>query len=447
MLKQKVAQIKSGKLTARQNVMQFSEKIKKLNKDLNVYLNINDEALKQAEEIDLRIKNKKVVGKLAGLCCAVKSNICVKDLIANCGSKVLENFISPYDASVIKKLKQEDVIILAMTNMDEFACGSSGETSAFGATKNYFNKKLIPGGSSSGSAVAVSADLCDFALGSDTGGSIRNPASHCNVVGLKPSYGSVSRYGLIDLSMSLDVIGVLAKNSEDTKLVFDIIKGQDNFDSTTFENTDKKNKKIKTIGVVNVNNFCDKKVEEHIKNKIHKITKTNNYSIKSIELPLEIAIQTYYIINYVEFFSATRKFDGRRFGKKIDEEAGPEVIRRILGGSEITQAEFKGKYYREALKAKKYVAQKFKEIFENVDLIILPTVPKLPHKIGDKLSVEEMYAYDVFTVLANIAGVPAISVPAGILKDSDGLDKPIGVQIIADNFNEDKIFEFAKKIK
>lgn len=447
-LQEKVNQIKSGKFSAVKNVMQFSDKIKKQNKEFNVYLNINDEALRQAEEIDKKIKQKKQTGKLAGLCVAVKSNICVKNLIANCGSKVLENFICPYDATVIQKLKQEDAIILAMTNMDEFACGSSGETSAFGATKNPFNKQLIPGGTSSGSAAAVSADLCDFALGSDTGGSIRNPSSHCNVTGLKPTYGAVSRYGLIDAVMSFDVIGPITKTPEDAELIFNIIKSQDNFDATTSEKANQKNssKKIKTIGLVDVHKFCNKEIADLIKNKTQEIAKKNKYKIKSIELPLDIAIQTYYIINYVEFFSATRKFDGRRFGKKIDEEAGPEVLRRIIGGSEITKAEFKGKYYREALKARNFVKQKFDEIFKQVDLIIMPTVPKLPHKLSEKLTVEEMYAYDVFTVLANIAEIPAISIPAGFLQDKDKIEKPIGMQILSDKFNEELIFEFSKKI-
>lgn len=451
MLKEKLKQIKSGKLTAVKNVMQFAEKIQKKNNDLNIFLHLNEEALEQAKDIDKRIKQKKTVGKLAGLCYAVKSNICVKNITTNCGSKVLENFVSPFDASVIQKLKEQDAIILGMVNMDEFASGSSGETSYFGPTKNPFNNKLIPGGSSSGPAAAVAAELCDFSIGSDTGGSIRNPASHCNITGLKPTYGAVSRYGLIDLAMSFDTIGPLAKNSEDAELIFNVIKGQDNFDTTTSETASiskvKQRKKVKTIGLVDVHDFCDKKISKLIKEKAKKIAEKNKYKLVSINLPLDIAIQTYYIINYVEFFSGTRKFDGRRFGYKIEEEAGPEVIRRIIGGSEITKAEHKGKYYREALKARSYIQEQFNNLFKNVDLIIMPAVPKLPHKFSDRLTVEEMYAYDVFTVLANIAGIPAISIPAGIIKDEkDNLEKPIGMQVLSNKFNEDLIFEFSKKI-
>jgi len=438
-LKTKVKQIKSGKITALKNLMSFSKKIATpKTKDLNIFLKLNENAIKQAKEIDKRIKEKKSVGKLAGLCFAVKSNISVKGLETNCASKVLEGYISPYNATVIDKLLTEDAILLGMLNMDEFACGASGETSAFGPTKNPRNPELIPGGSSSGSAASVAAELSDFSLGSDTGGSIRNPASHCGVTGLKPTYGAVSRYGLIDMTMSFDCIGPLTKSPEDARLIFNTIKGQDNFDQTTKEIKSKSTPK-KVIGLVDVKNFCDKEIAELIENKTKEIAKKNNWKIRKINLPLDIAIQTYYIIVYTEFFSATRKFDGRRFGKKIEEVAGPEVIRRIVGGSEITKAEHEGKYYREALKARNFIKQQFQKIFQDVDAIILPTVPKLPHKIGDKISIEDMYAYDVFTTPASIAGLPAISIPAGKIDNKD-----IGLQILAPHFQEELIFKLAE---
>lgn len=443
MLKQKTQQIKSGKLKALDNVLQFSKKIAtKKTKDLNIFLHLNEEALKQAKDIDKRIKQGKRVGKLAGLCCAIKSNICVKDLETNCASKVLENFVAPFNATVINKLLAEDAIILGMVNMDEFACGASGETSAFGATKNPTNPELIPGGTSSGSAAAVSADLCDFALGSDTGGSIRNPSSHCGVVGFKPTYGSVSRYGLIDMTMSFDQIGPITKTSQDAKLIFDIIKGQDNFDNTTKNSVPIKKKKSLTIGLVDVQDFCNRKISELIKAKTEQTAAKHRWKIKSINLPLDIALETYYIIVYTEFFSATRKFDGRRFGLPIDIEAGPEVMRRIIGGAEISQAEYAGKYYRSALKARNYIKEQFNKIFKDVDVIILPTVPKLPHKIGSSISVQDMYAYDVLTVLANIAQLPAISIPAGEIEG-----KVVGLQIMAPRFQEEVVFETAKKFE
>ncbi len=435
-LKQKIKQIKSRKLTAVKNVMQFAEKIStKRVKDLNIFLHLNERAIEQAKDIDKRIKQGKGVGKLAGLCFAVKSNICVKEIVANCGSKVLENFVAPFSATVINKLRAEDAIVLGMVNMDEFACGWSGETSAFGPTKNPTNPQLIAGGTSSGSAAAVAADLCDFALGSDTGGSIRNPACHCGVVGMKPTYGAVSRYGLIDMCMSFDQIGPLARTVEDAKLVFDVIKGQDNFDSTTREPLKINSKKKYTIGLVNVGNFCNKEIADLIKSKTDVLVKENNWKIKSVDLPLDIAIQTYYVIVFAEFFSATRKFDGRRFGFKIEDVAGPEVVRRIFGGSEITQAEYGGKYYRNALKAKHYVREQFEKIFRDVDFLILPTVPRTAHKIGENIPVKDMYGYDILTCLANIAGLPAISIPAGEIDE-----KKVGLQIMAPHFSEEIIF-------
>ena len=438
-LKTKLKQIKEGKLTATKNVMNFSKKIATpKTKGLNIFLSLNENAIDQAKAIDKRIKENKA-GKLAGLCFAVKANISVKGLETNCGSKVLEGYISPYNATVINKLIAEDAILLGMVNMDEFACGASGETSAFDPTKNPRNPELITGGSSSGSAAAVAAELCDFALGSDTGGSIRNPASHCGVIGLKPTYGAVSRYGLIDMTMSFDCIGPLTKTSEDAKLIFDIIKGQDNFDQTTKDAPKSKPTKKGVISLVNVKNFCDEKIANLIENKTKEIAKKNNWKIKKINLPLNIALETYYIIVYTEFFSATRKFDGRRFGKKIEETAGPEVLRRIIGGSEITKAEHEGRFYKEALRAKEFIKQQFEKIFQEVDAIILPTVPKLPHKIGEQISIQDMYSYDTTTTPASIAGLPSISVPAGKIGNKD-----IGLQIITPHFQEELIFKLAK---
>ncbi|MDH3353038.1 MAG: aspartyl/glutamyl-tRNA amidotransferase subunit A [Nanoarchaeota archaeon] len=441
-LKQKLKQIQSGKLSAVQNVMNFSGKIATPEtKDLNIFLELNENAIDQAKAIDKRIKEG-TAGKLAGLCFAVKSNISVRGLETNCGSKTLEGYVSPYNATVINKLLAEDAIILGMVNMDEFACGASGETSAFEPTKNPRNPELIPGGSSSGSSAAVAAELCDFALGSDTGGSIRNPASHCGITGLKPTYGAVSRYGLIDMTMSFDCIGPLVNSPEDAKLIFNIIKGQDNFDQTTKDAPKDAPKKKGVIGLVDVQDFCNKEITELITKKTEEIAKKNNWKIKKINLPLDIAIQTYYIIVYTEFFSATRKFDGRRFGRKIEETAGPEVVRRIIGGSEITKAEHDGKYYREALKARNFIKQQFEKIFQNVDAIILPTVPRTPHKIGESISVEEMYAYDVFTTPASIAGLPGISVPAGKIDNKD-----VGLQILAPHFQEELICKLAADFK
>jgi aspartyl-tRNA(Asn)/glutamyl-tRNA(Gln) amidotransferase subunit A len=451
LIKEKVRDIKEGRLTALKNLMDYSEKIACESGKFNIFLKLNENAINEAKEIDLRISRGEKVGKLAGICFALKSNICYKGIEVNCASKVLEGFVAPYNATVVGKLLSEDAILIGMVNMDEFACGGSGETSAFGPVKNPLNFELIPGGSSSGSAASVAGDFCDFALGSDTGGSIRNPASHCGIVGLKPSYGLVSRYGLIDMCMSFDCIGPLVKSVEDAELILDVIKGQDHFDTTTKDLDGVKESSLvksirkdgkKVIGLINVHGFATKEIGELISKKTKEISKKNNFEIIELELPLEIALETYYILVYTEFFSGTRKFDGRRFGKPIEKFAGPEVLRRIIGGEEITKSEFEGKYYREALKSRNFIKNEFEKIFKKCDFIILPTVPKLAHKIGEKIIPKEMYAYDVFTVLANISGIPAISVPVGKIGG-----KSLGLQIMAPYFLDYELLEFAKRFE
>ncbi len=434
MMREKVRNIRLGKLTAEQNIRNFILKIKKNNKKINAVLHLNPDAIEEAKQVD-KMKKK---GKLAGIGVVVKSNINVNGLIANCASKTLEDYKSSYDATVIKKLKDEGAVILGMANMDEFASGSSGESSAFGVCKNPSALDRIPGGSSSGSAASVAADFCDFSLGSDTGGSIRNPASHCSVVGMKPSYGAVSRYGLIDLSMSLDQIGPLGKSVEDIELVYNVINGFDENDGVSRNFSSEKMKKSLKIGVPFVN--ADEQIWDIIKIKIQEVCDGQGWKADDIELKhIDLGIQTYYPINYVEFFSGTRRFDGRKYGKKIEESCGEEVLRRILGGQEISQAEFAGKYYRRALIAKKIIEKEFVEAFKKYDCIIMPTVPKLPHKIGEKISVEDSYDYDTLTVLANLAEIPAISIPVG---DVGGV--PVGIQILCARGNDDFMLNIAK---
>jgi aspartyl-tRNA(Asn)/glutamyl-tRNA(Gln) amidotransferase subunit A len=432
------------KQTPLENLQKYLNEIKKNDKQgkkINAFLQLNPDAEKQAKEIDEKIKKGKA-GKLAGKIIAVKSNINVLGLNASCASKVLENYKCPYDATVIEKIKNEDGIIIGMTNMDEFACGGSGETSAFGACKNPQALDLITGGSSSGSAAAVSAEFCDIALGSDTGGSIRNPSSHCGVVGLKPSYGSVSRYGLIDLSMSLDQIGPIAKTVKDCELLFNIIKGKDEKDSISLEG--KGNGNVKTIGILDLTGLkVDNKISELINEKIKKVAEKNKWKIQKIKINyLDLAVETYYPLVYVEFFSGTRKFDSRRYGKRIEESSGVEVLRRILGGSEISKAEFAGRFYHKALKVKKLIEQEFENAFKKVDVIICPTIPKLPHKIGSKISVEDMYSYDALTIPANLAGICAISVPCGKINNI-----PVGMQIMGYKFQENKLFKVGKEVE
>jgi len=432
-------------VTTQQKLKGYLERIKRKNKKLNIFLELKNEKelLEEARIIDEKIKNNKA-GKLAGKIIAVKANICVKNLNASCASKTLENFKAPYDATVIRKIKKEDGLIIGITNMDEFACGSSGETSAFGACQNPAVLGKVPGGSSSGSAAAVAAGFCDMALGSDTGGSVRNPASHCGVVGIKPTYSSVSRYGLIDLSMSLDQIGPISKDIDSAKLLLEIIKGKDETDSISQEKKRIPKNKIITIGIPDLSNIkIDPKISKLIDDKVQELVNKYKWKLKKIKLNhIDLAVETYYPLVYVEFFSATRRFDGRRYGKKIEQVAGPEVIRRILGGSEITKAEYKGRYYYRALKIKRIIEGEFEKAFKNVDAIIMPTVPRLPHKIGEKISVEEMYGYDALTIPANLAGNCCVSIPAGKI---NGI--PVGIQIMCDKFQDNLMLDIAKKIE
>jgi aspartyl-tRNA(Asn)/glutamyl-tRNA(Gln) amidotransferase subunit A len=438
MIQEKLKQIREGKLSAVDNVKNFLLRIKEKNKEINAVLHINENAIEEAKEIDMKIKQGKS-GRLAGLGVIVKSNINVLGLICNCASQTLENYKSTYDATVIKKLKDEGAIILGMANMDEFAAGASGETSAFGVCRNPKAMDRIPGGSSSGSAASVAAGFCDFSLGSDTGGSIRNPASHCGVAGYKPSYGSVSRYGLIDLSMSLDQIGPIGNSVEDCEIVYNIIRGKDKNDATSRNFSSSKNRNKIVIGIPKIS--ADKEIWRIVREQIKSVSEKFHWKVEDAELNyIDLGIQTYYPIVYVEFFSGTRKFDGRKYGLKIEESCGAEVLRRILGGEEISKEEFAGKYYRRALKAKKIIEMEFEKAFRKYDVLIIPTVPRLPHRIGEKLSVEDMYKYDALTVLANLAEIPCISVPAGEL---NGI--PIGMQILGKKGEDDFVFDVAKK--
>ena len=343
-----------------------------------------------------------------------------------------------------KVIKEEDGLIIGMANMDEFACGWSGETSAYGATNNPQALGFVAGGSSSGSCASVSAGFCDASLGSDTGGSIRVPASHCGVVGVKPSYGSVSRYGLIDMSMSLDQIGPIANNVSECALLFEVIAGRDERDAVSIgsrinlkeiENVPKSLK----IGILDFK-IKDSRIQELIEEKIERAIKKYGWKIEKIKLNyIDFAVATYFPIVYVEFFSATRKFDGRKYGEVIEEVCGSEVLRRIIGGSEISKAEHAGRYYYLALKAKKLIEEEFRKAFRKFDCIICPTVPRLPHKIGEKISIEEMFQYDALTSPINLSGDCAISIPAGRIGEI-----PVGMQIICEKFQEQKMFQIAR---
>lgn len=416
----------------------YLEKIKKEDGKIHAFLEVNPNALEEARAVDA----KKKKGRLAGYVIGVKSNINVAGLTASCASKTLENYKATYDATVIRKIKSEDGVIIGMLNCDEFACGSSGETSAFGPAQNPVVPGYVPGGSSSGSAAAVAAGFCDVALGSDTGGSIRVPASFCGVVGVKPSYGCVSRYGLIDLSMSLDQIGPLARNVEDASLVLDVIKGKDERDTTSFDSESiylKKSAGLK-IGIVRVEGV-DTKVQKLIDAHIEKTLKDNKWKGHDVTIKhIDLAVQTYHPIVWTEFFSATRRFDGRKYGYKIEDVGGAEILRRILGGAEISRAEFEGRYYHKALQIKELIKQEFEHVLKDFDCLLMPTVSILPWKMGAKADPEELYAVDALVIPANLAEVCAISVPVGHIDK-----KPVGLQVICGKGRESSMLSIARE--
>jgi aspartyl-tRNA(Asn)/glutamyl-tRNA(Gln) amidotransferase subunit A len=420
-----------------ENVSRYLERIE--HDDTNSYIEINKNAPEDAKKVD---KKGKKGGLLAGLAVAIKSNINVRGMHATCASKTLEDYVAGYDATVIERIKREDGVILGMTNMDEFACGSSGETSAFGPTKNPAAKGLIPGGSSSGSATSVAAGLCDISLGSDTGGSIRNPASHCGVVGFKPTYGLVPRYGLIDLAMSLDQIGPFARDVKSAALMLEVISGYNEKEGTTLKAKNGHSKNLSPdisnykIGVVEeFERITDPKINTQISKSIKTLEK-KGAEIIEVHLPnLDKGLPTYYLTVFVEFFSATRKFDGRRYGHKIEDVCGREVLRRILLGKYISQKEFTGRYYKKALQFRSLIKKELQDALKDVDVIAGPTVPKLPHKIGEEITDPMvMYAYDVLTVPANLAGIPA-----GVIKAGDVSGVPVGLQVQAKSLEEQKI--------
>jgi len=438
----------------------FIKKIKNEDKEISSFITLTEDlARSQAQKIDEKINKGDVLNPLSGIPTAIKDNILIEDIRCTSASKILENYQAVYDATVIEKLKNQEVVILGKLNMDEFAMGSSTENSAFGSTKNPLDKSLVPGGSSGGSAAAVAAGFCSFSLGSDTGGSIRQPAAFCGIVGLKPTYGSVSRYGLMAMASSLDQIGVLAKNVEDTELVFEHISGFDEKDSTS-SNFQFKKEKIDylniTIGIPEEYFIqgIDKNIETETKNAISKIAELG-VKIKKISLPhTEYALPVYYILSSSEISANLSKFDGLRYGLN-DKEAvnlidnyfknrgkgfGKEVKRRILLGTYSLSSGYYDAYYHRAQKVRSLIKQDFDNAFKEVDLIIAPSSPTLPFKLNEKKDDPlSMYLSDIFTIPANLSGIPAMSLPCG---EINGF--PISIQIMSNYFEENKIFEMGK---
>lgn len=448
-------------------VSSLLEKINSEDKKLHSYLFVNEKAIEEAKIVDEKIAKGEKLKELEGVPVAIKDNICTKNIPTTCASKILENFVPPYDATVIKKLKEEGAIIIGKTNMDEFAFGSSTENSAFGPTKNPFDKTRVPGGSSGGSASATGANLCFASLGSDTGGSIRQPASFCGVVGMKPTYGRVSRYGLIAFASSLDQIGPITKDVSDCALLLKIISGKDVMDSTSidipvanypsFLKDD-----VKDIKVGIPEEYFVKGIDNEIKEKIENLFKEleeMGVKLEKISLPhTEYGIAVYYIIATAEASSNLARFDGVKYGYRstnytdlVDmykrtrgEGFGEEVKRRIILGTYVLSAGYYDAYYLKGQKVRTLIKKDFENAFEKVDLILTPTTPELPFKLGEKKDDPlKMYLSDIFTVNVNLSGLPGMNIPAGF--SSNGL--PIGLQIIGPYFKEEKIIQFSYTIE
>lgn len=461
--------LKDGDFTSVELTKAYLEQIKKKDVQIHAYLEVFGDAVEQAQIADAKIRE--AVSKnsdfniLLGIPCAIKDNILIKDRIVSSASKILDNYRATYDATVIKKLKEAGAVFLGRTNMDEFAMGGSTENSAYGPTKNPYDLNRVSGGSSGGSAAGVSADMALFSIGSDTGGSIRQPASFCGVVGLKPTYGAVSRYGVMAMGSSLDQIGPFAKNVEDAQIVYEIIRGKDPNDGTSIDQVKPQNTKDKKtiIGVPRDFLKGDGIDPEIIKlfEKSLDTLKEKGCEIKDISLPnIAYSLMAYYIIMPAEVSSNMARYDGMRFGLHADGKdgiddyfetrragLGREVIRRILLGTYVLSSGYYDAYYNRANAVRKMITEDFLNAFESVDVIATPTTPSTAFKLGEKTSDPvAMYLEDIFTVPANITGMPAISVPMKNRdKEDDGENRlPVGIQFTAPGNREDILFEIGK---
>lgn len=450
-------EIKAGNVTAVEAMKAVLEQIDKTEDDLNCYVTIDKEkALLDAERVQKEIEAGTLTGPLAGVPVAIKDNMCTEGMLTTCSSKILGNFVPAFSAEAVIKLQEAGAVIIGKTNMDEFAMGSTTETSAYGITKNPRNTEHVPGGSSGGSAAAVAANECYFALGSDTGGSIRQPASYCGVVGMKPTYGTVSRYGLIAYGSSLDQIGPLCKDVTDCATIMEIIAAHDPKDSTSMkrEDTDFTSALVEDVEGMKIGiprtyfgEGLDPQVKKAVLDMVE-VLKSKGAVVEEFDLDLvDYAIPTYYTIAAAEASSNLERFDGVKYGyrakdydglhgmykKTRSEGFGPEVKRRIMLGSFVLSSGYYDAYYLKALKVKALIKKAFDDAFAKYDVIIGPVAPTTAPKIGSSLSDPiKMYLGDIYTISLNLAGLPGLSIPCGV--DDKGL--PIGVQLIGDCFKE-----------
>ena len=457
-IKQAHEDLISGKYTVVDLASAYLENIKKFDKDIHAYLEVFTDVLDQAKQADIRIKNKDNVTLLTGIPIAIKDVILMKGRKSTGGSKILENYIGTYDATVIAKLKTAGVVFMGKVNCDEFAMGGSTENSAYGPTMNPYDLKRVPGGSSGGSAAAVAGDMALASLGSDTGGSIRQPSSFCNLVGLKPTHGAVSRYGLMAMASSFDTIGPMVKTTSDAEIIFDCISGRDPMDSTTIDkpNLNKDNKKLK-IGIPKEAIMVEGIKPEVLKNfqdSVEKFKKLG-YEVVDISLPnISYSLSVYYTLVPAEVSSNMSRFDGVKYGlhkeganmvedyfKTRQAGFGREVVRRIILGTYVLSSGYYDAYYNKANIVRDLIREDFKKAFETVDLILTPTTPSPAFKIGEKIDDPlQLYLEDIFTVPANIVGVPAISLPSGFT-EVEGKNLPLGIQLMAKQSNEKVLFQ------
>lgn len=449
--------LKDKKISSLELTKSVFDRIERVEDKVKSYISLQkEEALKKASEVDKKIAAGEEVSDIAGIPVGIKDNICTKGIKTTCASKILENFIPPYNATVIEKLIKNDAVIMGKLNMDEFAMGSSCENSAFFKTRNPHNLDCVPGGSSGGSAASVAANECTYSLGSDTGGSIRQPASCCGVAGLKPTYGAVSRYGLVAFASSLDQIGPIARSVEDIAIASNIIYGYDKMDSTSlnhrFEDFTKDiNSGVKGLKIGLPMEYFSDGINEEVKNavmKAAKIYESMGAEIKEVSLSLsDFSLPIYYILSSAEASSNLARFDGVKYGFRASEfnnlnelylntrseGFGEEVKRRIMLGTYVLSSGYYDAYYKKALQARNMIKDNFNEIFKEVDVILTPVTPETAFKIGERTNDPlKMYMSDICTVAVNIAGIPAISVPCG--KDSKNL--PIGMQLIGRHLSD-----------
>lgn len=454
--------LKNREISAREIATACLDRIKDKEPEINAFITVTEEeALKAADRVDEKIRNGEDLGLLAGIPIAVKDNISTKGIRTTCGSKMLENYIPPFEATVVEKIKEEDGIIVGKTNMDEFALGSSTETSYFGTTKNPHDTERVPGGSSGGSAAAVAAKEAPLSLGTDTGGSIRQPAAFCGVVGIKPTYGLISRYGVVPMANSLDQVGPFGRNVKDAALLLQAIAGHDERDSTSMDINipdyiNSLTGDVKGMKAAIPKEYLELEIDSNIKDSLLNavnVLKDIGVEIEEVSLPnIKYALPDYYIISTSELSTNMSRYDGIRYGHRAEsfadiddliiksrsEAFGREVKRRIMLGTYSLSKGHADEYYKKALKVRTLIKNDFDKAFTKYHIILGPTTPKLPFKIGEITDPVTMYKSDLFTVAVNLAGICALSMPCGF---TNGL--PVGIQIMGDRFKEINILKAA----